>query len=66
MGRVWQGLYGGEIFPLKGAWSRSSDPLKILNPFNISGMDEAIHCLSLASPTAGVKNFTRKGHGLVT
>jgi len=37
--------------------------LQILNPFNISGMDEAIHCSNLASgsttasPTARVKNF---------
>ena len=44
--------------------------LHILNSFNISGMDEAIHSLNLASgsttasPTPRVKNFPRKGRGL--
>jgi len=32
----------GEKFPLKGAWSRSRDLFKILNPFSISEMDEAV------------------------
>jgi len=42
--------------------------LKILNPFNISGMDEAIRCLDLsnkwidyASPTSRVEKFKPKG-----
>jgi len=53
MGQVWQGFPRGEKF------SPHVTLLKILNPFNISGMDEAtLLKFCKWSTTAGVKNFS--------
>jgi len=60
----------GEKFPLKGAWSGSRDPFKNFKPPSIFLERMKRHCINLASgsttvsPTAGVKNFHWKWHGL--
>jgi len=61
----------GKKFLPKGAWSGSRNPFKILNPFNISGMDEATLFNKFGkwidygkSHPRGKKISSRKGRGL--